>query len=448
VKKKQTYEVGPPIEFEALGNGLNKSALQGRLLIARNAPGYNMFRQHIYDAISSNATSIMFDFTVERTAVKHFVDGVWLNLAPIPRILDKNTNKAPEELMLEAAKLLFGGNPEDRRSRQAGKFLAFVGRGKKKKTKYEADMTTQGTQTGEAAMVQFTASKIPFQNLDDIGMSPMMQPKFMEQINAKKGLFILSAPPANGLRSSMEVFSRVCDRFTRDVVNVEDTATQSEAVENIIQARYDSTRGETPMKVLPDVLFKEPRALIVRNMTNPEVMKLCLTEIDKTRMFTTMARAKDSVEAILQFLSLPQLQKSDFVRKLNAVICQRLIRKLCPDCKEPYQPAPQLLAQLGLNPQQVQQFYRKRTPLPNEAEERKRGVCPTCNGIGYHGRTAMFDLVIVSDSLREMLLSNPNPQLLRQQLAKERQNGFMLEGIRLLVEGETTLEEVSRVMKM
>ncbi|MDR2755542.1 MAG: Flp pilus assembly complex ATPase component TadA, partial [Planctomycetaceae bacterium] len=444
VKKRQSYQMGPSIEMEAAGKNIDPKILQGRIIVARNAPGYNLFREHIFDALTSNATSMMFDFTPERTAIRHLVDGVWLDLAPVPRVLEKGKNKDVFEEMLESAKLLIGVNPNDRRSRQAGTFIAILG-GKKKK-RYEVEFIAQGTKTGEAVMIQFTASKVPFKNLDELGMRPEVQTKLMKQVNASQGIFIVSAPLANGLRSSIDVFIRICDRFTRDVVNVEDAVLPTEVIENVVLARYDSSKGETPMTVLPDVLFKEPHALIVRDMSSLDTLQRCCSEVDMHRLFITTVRAKDGVEAIFRFLATkipPQL----FISHLNGVINQRLIRKLCPVCKEPYQPAPQLLQQLGLRPDQVKEFYRTRTPLP-ESEERKRGICPNCNGIGYHGRTALFELLILSDSVRELILSNPNPALIRQQFAKEGQTGFLYEGIHLLIKGETTVEEFSRVMKM
>ncbi|MDR1270777.1 MAG: Flp pilus assembly complex ATPase component TadA [Planctomycetaceae bacterium] len=445
VKKRQTYESGPSIEMETIGKNIDPKILQGRLIVARNAPGYNLFRESVYDALTSNATSMMFDFSPERTAIRHQVDGVWLDLAPIPRVIDKGKNKDTMEEMLESAKLLVGVNPNDRRSRQTGIFVAVLGGGKKKR-KYEAEFISQGTKTGEAVMIQFTASKVPFKNPIELGMRPEVQTKLMEQLNAHQGIFVVSAPLANGLRSSMDVFARVCDRFTRDVVNIEDAASPTEVIENVVLTRYDSSKGETPITVLPDALFKEPHALIVRDMSSLETLQLCCKEVDMHRLFITTVRAKDGVEAIFRFLAT-KIPPQQFIPRLNGVINQRLIRKLCPACKEPYQPAPQLLQQLGLRPDQVKEFYRTRTPLP-ESEERKRGICPNCNGIGYRGRTALFELLILTDSVRELILSNPNPALIRQQFTKEGQTGFLYEGIHLLIRGETTVEEFSRIMKM
>lgn len=444
IKPRVSYQTGPPIELEASGKNIEATVLKGRLILARNAPGYNLFRQQLYDALASQATGVMFDFTPERTAVRHQVDGVWLDLQPVPRVIEKGRNKDVYEEMLESAKLLVGANPADRRSRQGGSFIATIGSGKKA-PRYDAEFLSQGTKTGEAAVIQFTSLKVPFETLDSIGMRPDMQTKLLQHLNAREGFVVAAAPPANGLRSSMEVYSRVSDRFTRDVVNVEDAMSPSAEIENIILTQYDSSKGETPATVLPDVFFKEPAVVIIRDTGSLPVLEMCCREVDMHRLFITMIRAKDGVEAILRFLAL-KIPPQQFLSKLNCVISQRLIRKLCPDCKEPYQPAPQLLQQLGLRPDQVKEFYRTRTPLP-EPEEKKRGVCPTCNGVGYRGRTALFELLEIKDSIREAILANPDPAQIRQQFAKEGQTGFLYEGIHLLLKGETTVEEFSRVMK-
>lgn len=442
VKPRMSYESGSPIQLEAGGKNIDANVLKGRLILARNAPGYNDLREHLYDAIASGATSMMFDFTPDRTAMRHQVDGVWLDLEPVPRVIEKGKTKDVMEEVLEAAKMIVGANPADRRSRQGGSFVAVV----RKKNRYDIDFLSQGTQTGEAAMFQFTAKKVPFQSLESLGMRPEIKDKILANLNAKKGIFIISAPPANGLRSSMDVFSRNCDRFTRDVVNVEDVMQASENIENVVEGKYDSSKGETPMTVLPDIIFKEPGALIVRDMSALPTLEFCCKEVDNDRLFITMTRAKDVTEAILKYLAT-KIPPQTFIARLNGVVCQRLIRKLCSDCKEPYQPAPQLLQQLRLRPDQVREFYRQRTPLP-EPEEKKRGICPTCGGIGYHGRTALFELIEMNDTIREVILSNPNPVALRQQLANQCQTSFLYEGIHLLLKGETTVEEFSRIMKL
>ncbi|MDR1478629.1 MAG: Flp pilus assembly complex ATPase component TadA [Planctomycetaceae bacterium] len=444
--KKRTYEAGPPIEFEASGKGVDAKTLTGRLIIARNAAGYNELRQQVCDAIMNEATSLMIEFTADKTLIKHLVDGVWLELPPFPRGQDKNKVKDRFDEMLEAVKILVGAAPDNRRARQEGSFVALIGSYyAKKKTRYEVKFLSQGTQAGESALLMFTAAKVPFKTIAALGVRPDLEQKILGLMNGRQGLIVVSAPPASGLRSSIDVFSRVCDRFTRDVVNIEDAINPSEEIENISMVRYDSSKGESPLDVLPNVLFKEPTAVIVRDMTALPTLELCCKDIANGRLFITMIRSKDVVEAILKLLAT-NITPQSFLQPLTAVMGQRLVRKLCPDCKEPYRPSPQLLQQLGLNPANVQQLFRTRTPLP-EAEEKKRGICQTCNGIGYHKRTVLLEMIEMNDSIRGFIISNPNHAAIKQFLQKSGHRGILQEGIGLVVRGETTVEELSRVLK-
>jgi len=447
--QRLSYQSGPPVELGPVGKGVDPQMLQARLILARNAEGYNLLRESIHEAVESRATAMMFDFSPEQTKIRHQVDGTWLDLVPIPRKIGRSREKDIYEEMLESVKMLVGGNPDDRRSKQGGEFNAVIGNPKKKNTlkKFDIEFRSQGTPTGEAAMFQLHAQVVPFKTLDEVGVRSEMQPKILEQINGKKGIVIVSAPPTHGLRSTMTVFAKVGDRFTRDVGSVEDVNEAGEPIENVIPGLYDSRKGETPMKTLPDLLFRRIAALFVRDMSNPETVKTCcevLTHDDQ--LFITMVRAKEGVEALKRFLSV-DYPAQQIVPHITSVICQRLIRKLCSECKETYVPEPKVLQQLRLNPSQVQQLFRKRTPLlPHE--EAKRGICPTCHGVGYFGRTALFELLMVSEPTKALLLSNADPAAIRQQFNKEGQQTFLHEGIRLLLKGETDIDELARVLKM
>jgi len=447
--QRLSYQSGPPVELEPIAKGVDPQMLQARLILARNDPGYNLLRESINEAVESRATAMRFDFSPEQTKIWHQVDGTWLELVPIPRRLGRTKEKDIYEEMMESVKKLVGGNPEDRRSKQGGEFKAIIGNSKKKSKlkKFEIDFKSQGTPTGEAAMFQFHAQTVPFKTLDDVGVRKEIQPKILEQINGKKGIVIIAAPPAHGLRSTMTVLAKVCDRFTRDVTSIEDINGAGEPIENVIPGFYDSSKGETPMKTLPDLLFRAIAVLFVRDMSGPDTVKTsCEALQHEERLFITMVRAKDGVDALQRFLAV-DYPASQIVPHLNSVICQRLIRKLCPDCKEEYAPDPKVLQQLRLNPNQVQQLFRKRTPLPPH-EEAKRGICMTCHGVGYFGRTALFELLMVSEATKALLLSNADPVAIRQQLNKEGQQTFFHEGVRMLLRGETAVDELSRVLKM
>jgi type II secretory ATPase GspE/PulE/Tfp pilus assembly ATPase PilB-like protein len=130
---------------------------------------------------------------------------------------------------------------------------------------------------------------------------------------------------------------------------------------------------------------------------------------------------------------------SDLAAGITAVLNQRLVRKLCEHCKEPYMPPPQTLAQLGLPPGRVQAFYRP----PQQREE----VCPVCSGIGYNGRAAVFELLTFDEPLRKALACGAKPEVLLQTARQSGFRGLQEEGVLLVAKGITSLQEVIRVMK-
>ncbi|MCL2305360.1 MAG: Flp pilus assembly complex ATPase component TadA [Planctomycetaceae bacterium] len=433
IEKKMSYQVGPPIEIEAAGVNLDNPTLNARTVLSRNHEGFNDLRRIVYEALERNADGIMFEFQAEQTLVKELIDGVWIETLPLMR------EKGP--LLNTSIKYLIGGNPEEFRKRQAGSFVATV----RKKTKFNADFVIQGTPTGEEkGIITFVIQKVPFDSLGELGMRTDMQEKVKSLINAPVGLVVFSAAPANGLRSTMNVVSRTADRFTRDFATVEDVQNPYQFVENVMLNQYNSRKGETPMTVLPDIFFREPHVLLIRDLISTDVFELCCNEIANERLIITTIRARDAADAMMRLLAMG-IQPSLFASTITAVVAQRLIRRLCPDCKEVFEPQPALLQRLGLPPDRITELYRARgAPQPGE----KRKPCLTCNDIGYRGRTAMYEIIEVNDEIRKILVANPTVDAIRKAATQSGQRGFLFEGSLLIAKGITSVEELARVMKM
>lgn len=433
IKKTMSYEGGSPIEISAAGRNVDPQALGARTILARNNPGFNDFRRIVFDSLERKADGILFDSQSDQTAVKFLIDGVWIDMSPL--------NRDRGDAAVFAMKLLVGGDPEKPQPRLVGSFLATI----RKKTKFNADLTVQTAQGGvEKAIVSFVIQKVPFNSLEELGIRPETQTKIVDALNAPRGLVVFSAAPANGLRSTMNVAARSADRYTRDFATVEDVQNPYQFIENVTLNQYDSLKGENPMSVLPDVFFREPQVLLIRDLVNTDTLKLCCEEVEENnRLIITTLRAKDAVDTILRMLAMkvpPQLLAS----ALRTVISQRLIRKLCPDCKEVFEPQPALLQRLGLPPDRVTQLYRVRSaPQPGE----KQKPCLSCNDIGYLGRTALCEVIEINDEIRKILVSNPAADAIRKASVQAGNRGFLFEGALLVAKGITSVEELARVMK-
>ena len=424
-EKQDPREAGPPVKLSARGGAAERDD-RANTLAARQVAGFDDARGVFADALSRRSDAIMLDYTQQGVGVRYMIDGVWHNGEPLER-----ENADP---MLEALKTLCGLNWQDRQTRQQGAFAVEY-----KSAKFLGTLVSQGTKTGERAVMQLEGKKTRFETLNDIGMRPKMQEQLREVLGASKGFVLLSAMPGAGLRSTSNVVLRAMDRLVRDFISVEDEKKRYEEVENIKIITYNGAAGETPNTMLRKAFLEEPEVVVVRDLVNAETVGMMCEEINKVgRLMVSTIRAKDCAEALLRVLAL-KVPPAEFAEQVSAVLSQRLVRKLCEHCRQAYVPTPGVLAQLGMSQGQVDVFYRP----PQQTEE----VCDACSGIGYVGRTAIFELMIVDDSVRRVLTSTPKLDPLRQAAKNAGMWTLQQEGIVLVAKGITSLQELMRVLK-
>ncbi len=428
-EKPDPLEGGPPIKVTP--DAEDERTRNVRLLGARQEPvGLLASREYLAEGLENRASSIMLDYTQQNVAMNFQIDGVWIPC----EARDRETGDAA----LVALKLLCGLNPQDRRGRQQGSFNVEY-----EKRKINVKFLSQGTQTGERAMLQFEESKTRLKTLEELGMRPKMEEQLRELLGADHGFILVAAPPANGLRTAMNVILNSTDRLTREFAALEEASMRYEEVENVPVSIYNAAEGQSPEENLLRLFRTEPNVVVMRDLVTPQMVSmLCRDSVENNRLQISTIRAKDSAEALLRVLSLG-VAPAEFAKGITAVICQRLLRKLCDECKEAYAPTPQILQQLGIPEGRVQAFYRPRQPNPDDPKD----ICEKCKGIGYHGRTAVFELLVIGDMTRKTLATNPKLDALRAAARKDGMASLQEEGVLLVAKGVTSLPELMRALK-
>jgi type II secretory ATPase GspE/PulE/Tfp pilus assembly ATPase PilB-like protein len=357
--------------------------------------------------------------------------------------------RAPADTMLEVMKKIAGLNEQDRRSKQEGKFGANY-----RDIKYLCLLATQGVQTGERVVVHLTIPKEKkFKTLEDLGMREKQRAKLLKLMLADKGLFIFSSLPAGGLTTTSTIALGTTDRLLRDFLSVEEVRHRNPDIENVDPTTYDASQGEKPMTKLPTLLRREPNAVVVMDLVEKETLQFMVEQVHKYGiLFFTGINAKEASEALLRLLATYKVPPPDVAPILVGVIYTRLIRKLCSKCKESFQPPPQLLQKLGLPPDRVPELYRERQPPGPDATEKekkeKSEPCKKCGGIGYFGRTAIFEIQEVNDQIRETLVNQPKLEVIRKVARAAGNPNLQDEGLLLVAQGITSLEELQRVLKL
>lgn len=428
----------PAIDFKPPAS--NSQEQQGVLISSRAIPQFGSAVMLVAHALNSRADQVLMDFTAQGAAVRFRVDGLWEKMPP----MDRETGDG----VLAVLKRLMLLNPMDRRSLQKGKLpLKF------KAVDWIVLFASQGVSNGERVLIHIQPKKAVLNTLSDLGMREKIQEKYKQLINGPSSLFIFSGPPGHGLPTTWQVGLEAADRFVRDFHCIHDVASDEPDIINIANHSFNGAAGETPMTVLKSLLLKQPDALILPDFHDSEVAELVFDEVkEEHRYAITRTVAPSAVEALLQLLATYRSSAKKMLEITCGVLNQRLVRRLCVECRETYTPSPQLLQKLGIPPGRVQHLYKPFIPPPPEQRVDANGkpieipICRRCDGRGYFGRAAIFELLVLNDEIRRAVLKEPKPQAV---LAVARKQGFLTiqeEGILAVCTGMTSLQELQRVL--
>ncbi|HJT31699.1 MAG TPA: ATPase, T2SS/T4P/T4SS family [Pirellulales bacterium] len=421
-------DIGPPLKLSGRGGATDRDNT-AHLLMARQAPGYVPARELLAQGLDNRAGAVMLDYTQQAVAVRMQVDGVWHP--------GENLEREPGDALLAVLKLLASRNPNERRARQQGKFGVEY-----RDYKNECRLMSQGTQTGERVLIQFEDPSVKKKRPLDLGMRPKMFEDLQPVLNSHAGMVVVSAPAGGGLTSLLHAIVASMDRYTRGFVDVEDAATKEVEVENVNVTTFNGAAGETPLTVLPKLLREYPDVLVVPDMKDAETVDLLCDQTGLDRTVVTTVRAKEASEALLRLLEY-KAPREKLAAALKVVVNMRLVRKLCDKCKEAYAPPPQLLEQLRIPPGRVEALYRPPTPNPEQPQE----PCRQCRGIGYFGRTGIFEVLVVNEQVREALIKKPKLDVLRQAARQAGMRTLQEDGLLLAITGGTSLPELMRALK-
>ena len=286
-------------------------------------------------------------------------------------------------------------------------------------------------------------------SLEDLGMREKMREQLKEQLSQTEALVVVSAMPGDGLSATWLGVLKASDRLLRDFVAIEDANKREPEIENVEINKYDPTKGEDPLALMPKLILRQPDVYVVPEINKGDLLtSICTQCQDENKMAIVSTRAREAVDALIRLLALkPEADK--YVPVVKAVLNQRLIRKLCDQCKEAVPLTPELAQRLRIPAGRVQFLYREKQPPPPDAPKKKGEpeICPKCRGLGYFGRTAIYELLIVNDAMRQALQTQPKVEVLRQLAAKAHHPSLQEEGILLVAAGVTSLVELQRVLK-
>ena len=434
---EETGDVLPAVSLLALG-GKTADDNKARLEQATATPGFEETKKVMQGAIMARASTMMLEWTPTVVNVRHEVDGVWM----APRELKSGGSRRNPEVWGDAAplerqigdsvlatlKTVAGLEPKERRGRLTGTFALQVD-GKPRNCK----LAVQTAPTGEQMVVQIESSATLFKGMADLGVPQPTADRIAQLLTLEHGLFLLSSPAGAGLSTTFDVLVLSADRLLRDFVSIEDAAAPTRELQNVKQARYDARADLTPVAVLQQVMREYPRAVVTRDLGDKQLaVEMANLAADQQLVIISM-KAAEAVEAVARFQACG-VPPEQLANSLLGSLSQRLVRKLCPKCREQY-PTP---------PEDLARFKKTIEELPHLYKASETG-CRLCCGTSYYGRTAIFELAS-GETVRKAIAQKTDPITLRRAAIKDGMKPLQEQGIRLVLEGVTSSKEIQRVL--
>jgi type II secretory ATPase GspE/PulE/Tfp pilus assembly ATPase PilB-like protein len=274
--------------------------------------------------------------------------------------------------------------------------------------------------------------------LPQIGMRDKMREHVRSIVQQPHGMFIVCGPTGSGKSTTLYSCLGEIDRYQKNVITIENPVEYH--IENVTQIEVNPKAGKTFASELRSILRQDPDVIYIGEIRDAETAEIACQAAQTGHMVFTTLHANDTVTAIGRLLDLG-VQPFMVANSVSAVLGQRLVRLLCPKCKERYRPNADMLRKANLPADKIKFFYRP----PEKADDKEK--CEQCGGTGYFGRTGVFELMVLTDPIRAMIRDNPNLNAIKQEAAKGGMKYLQEDGLRQVIEGRTSIQEVLRVCK-
>jgi type II secretory ATPase GspE/PulE/Tfp pilus assembly ATPase PilB-like protein len=268
-------------------------------------------------------------------------------------------------------------------------------------------------------------------NLDVVGFAPQDLKKFRKFIAEPYGMVLVTGPTGSGKTTTLYAALNEIKNEEDKIITIEDPVEYQ--LQGITQIPVNEKKGLTFARGLRSILRHDPDKIMVGEIRDSETAQIAIQSALTGHLVFTTVHANNVIDVIGRFLNMG-VEPYNFVSSLNCVLAQRLVRMLCTHCKRQYQPTDQELSEAGLNPDK----YR--------AEVFYRSVgCEVCNFTGYRGRTAIHELLDVTDHIREIILERRPGSEVRRAARAEGLTSLRESALAKVFLGVTTLHEINRV---
>ncbi len=382
---------------------------------ANSAPIVKFVDLVLQQAIKERASDIHFEPFEKEFKIRYRVDGSLYEMAPPPVHLATS--------IISRVKVMANMNIAERRIPQDGRIMtALAGR--------PVDMRVNSlpTQHGESVVLRVLDRSSVNLDLEVLGMRPFLFDYIVETIHKPNGIFIVTGPTGAGKTTTLYACLRKINTIDAKLLTAEDPVEYE--LDGVMQVPVNDAVGLTFAKALRAFLRQDPDRIMVGEMRDLETAQIAIQASLTGHLVLSTLHTNDSAGAVTRLVDMG-VEPFMVAATLEGVLAQRLLRTICKGCRSPYDPTLHILNQLGLTQEDLggKQFYTG-------------AGCSTCGGSGYKGRKGIYELLDVTDPIRDLITGRAPSLVLRQKAIELGMATLREDGLRSIYDGETTIEEV------
>lgn len=382
-----------------------------------SAPVRKLLNMVLLLAIKDHASDVHFEPFEDEFRIRIKADGVLYEMVPPPRHLafaittrikvmanlDIAERRLPQDGRIE---LTIGGHPVDLR------------------------VAVCPTMFGESVVLRVLDRSVVSLDLNNVGMDEGLMSKFREIIGKPNGIVLVTGPTGSGKTTTLYSAISELNKIEDKIITTEDPVEYD--IDGVIQIPIDHDVGITFASCLRAILRQDPDKILVGEIRDIETAEIAVQASLTGHLVFSTLHTNDAPSTITRMkdMGVPTFL---ITATVEAILAQRLVRRICPECREETEPSEQMLFEMRMSAEELadRKFYR--------------GVgCDICNNTGYKGRVGLFELMILDDELRSMIISNASADELRKKASSKGMVTLRDAGMEFVYDGTTTLEEVVR----
>lgn len=385
--------------------------------MTQEAPIIKMVNMIFVDAVRKGASDIHLEPMEKLMLVRCRFDG-WL----------RNTMQAPKWMqwpVTSRIKIMAKIDISEKRRPQDGKIRIKVD-----KRDIDLRVSTLPTRHGEKVVIRIldqTKSLVP---LEQLGMDEETRKNIFAAIQKPQGMILVTGPTGSGKTTSLYSFLSTVTDETLNIVTIEDPIEYE--LKGINQVQINEKAGLTFASALRSILRQDPNIVMVGEIRDGETAEIAVKAAQTGHLVFSTLHTNDTVSTITRLIHIgiePFLISSSVI----IILAQRLVRKICPDCKEEYQPEDWILHQLQMQNMKDMKFYRG-------------AGCPTCNHVGYKGRTGIYEVLRMTPELRQAISARKSEEMIKATALQEGMLLLIQDTINKIRDGITSPDEVVKVI--